>query len=191
MPAENRDEVRRAIKRKEPPSYMGTFTGARRYVLETFAKTESAAMKKRVARYMISSPCPLCDGRRLRAEALSVKFARLDIAALSALPLKRVAAVVEPYAKAEALGWSKLAAKHPEKAMVTQRIAQDHYGASPGAPRSWSRLPVDRPQHADAFAGRTPAPPTRHAGALEFVWRGLCARRALGRPAPGQTPRRC
>src|SRR5918994_372935 len=30
-------ETRRALKRKEEPSYMGTFTGARQYVLETFA----------------------------------------------------------------------------------------------------------------------------------------------------------
>ena len=34
-------EVRRALKRKEEPSYMGTFTGARRYVLHTFATTQS------------------------------------------------------------------------------------------------------------------------------------------------------
>ncbi len=121
----DRDEVRRAIKRKEPPSYMGTFTGARRYVLETFAKTESATMKKRVARYMVSSECPLCHGRRLRAEALSVTFAGLDIAALSGLPLKRVAAIVAPYATGSAPGWAKLAIAHPEKTMVTQRIAQD------------------------------------------------------------------
>src|SRR5215207_7678876 len=31
-----RDEVRRALKRKEEPSYTGTFTGARKYVLQTF-----------------------------------------------------------------------------------------------------------------------------------------------------------
>ena len=36
-------EARRALKRKEEPSYMGTFTGARRYVLHTFATTQSAA----------------------------------------------------------------------------------------------------------------------------------------------------
>src|SRR5689334_236790 len=46
------DEVRRAVKRKEEPSYMGTFTGARKYVLQTFATTESALMKKRVSRYI-------------------------------------------------------------------------------------------------------------------------------------------
>jgi excinuclease ABC subunit A len=51
------DEVRRALKRKEEPSYQGTFTGARRYVLHTFANTQSPLMKKRVARYMVSAEC--------------------------------------------------------------------------------------------------------------------------------------
>ncbi|GEP40920.1 UvrABC system protein A [Brevifollis gellanilyticus] len=114
-----------AIKRKEPPSYMGTFTGARRYVMETFAKTESASMKKRVARYMISNDCPLCDGRRLRKESLSVKFAGLDISEISNLPLKRVAAVIQPYGEGTVKGWNKLAKSHPEKTVVTQRIARD------------------------------------------------------------------
>jgi excinuclease ABC subunit A len=41
-------ETRRALKRKMEPSYMGTFTGARKYVLQTFATTHSALMKKRV-----------------------------------------------------------------------------------------------------------------------------------------------
>lgn len=41
-------ETRRALKRKTEPSYMGTFTGARKYVLHTFATTHSALMKKRV-----------------------------------------------------------------------------------------------------------------------------------------------
>ena len=68
---------------------MGTFTGARKYVLQTFATTESPTMKKRVARYMISTDCPLCHGKRLRPEALAVTFAGLDIADLSRLPLKR------------------------------------------------------------------------------------------------------
>ena len=40
-------------------------------------------MKKRAAQYMLSSDCPLCHGKRLRREALSVTFAGLDIAELS------------------------------------------------------------------------------------------------------------
>ena len=46
LPASTPDEVRRAIKRKEEPSYQGTFTSARRYVLHTFANTQSPLMKK-------------------------------------------------------------------------------------------------------------------------------------------------
>ncbi|HEX4131152.1 MAG TPA: excinuclease ABC subunit UvrA [Pirellulales bacterium] len=121
----DRDEVRRAIKRKEEPSYMGTFTGARKYVLETFAKTESASMKKRVAQYMVSCACPMCEGQRLRREALSVTFAGQNIAEVSRLPLKRLLALLQPYAASKAPGWKTLVEEHPEKAIVAQRIAAD------------------------------------------------------------------
>jgi excinuclease ABC subunit A len=117
-------EVKRALKRKEEPSYQGTFTGARRYVLQTFANTQSPLMKRRVAQYMISDECPLCRGKRLRREALSVKFAGLDIAEISRLPLKRLAELIEPFS-AEDGGARKRDPGHPEKAIVVRRIAQD------------------------------------------------------------------
>jgi len=117
------EETRRALKRKEEPSYQGTFSSARRHVLHTFANTHSPLMKKRAARYMLSSECPLCHGKRLRRESLSVKFSGFDIAEISGLPLKRLAGVVRPYA--EGTGAVKEAIDHPEKALVTQRIAQD------------------------------------------------------------------
>src|SRR4051812_20991736 len=79
------DEVRRAMKKKEEPSYHGTFTSAKRYVLHTFATTQSALMKKRVSQYMSGAECPTCHGKRLRREALSVKFAGMDIAEFSRL----------------------------------------------------------------------------------------------------------
>jgi len=120
-----RDEVQRALRRKEEPSYMGTFTGARRHVLHTFANTQSQLMKKRVAQYMLSSVCPQCDGKRLRREALSVMFAGMDIADMSRQPLKRLAEIFPAYAEARAPGITKLNREHPEKAVVTQRIAQD------------------------------------------------------------------
>ncbi|NEX62390.1 excinuclease ABC subunit UvrA [Noviherbaspirillum galbum] len=120
-----REEVRRALKRKDTPSYQGTFTGARKYVLDTFANTESPSMKKRVLQYMVSTGCPLCKGKRLRLEALSVTFAGHDITDFSRLPLKRLASILQPYADARAPGWDKLAARNPEKAIVTQRIAAD------------------------------------------------------------------
>jgi excinuclease ABC subunit A len=118
-------EVKRALKRKEEPSYQGTFTGARRYVLQTFANTQSPLMKKRVAQYMISDECPLCRGKRLRREALSVTFAGLDIAEISRLPLKHLAELIEPSSAAEDGGGHKQDPGHPEKAIVVRRIAQD------------------------------------------------------------------
>lgn len=118
-------EVRQAIKRKEPPDYQGTFTSARRYVLETFARTESAAMKRRVSKYLVSTDCPACRGKRLRPEALSVTFAGLDIADMSREPLKRLAAIFRPYTDGSAAGQSQRATEHPEKVEVTRRIAQD------------------------------------------------------------------
>ncbi len=118
-------EVRRALKRKEEPSYMGTFTGARRYVLQTFATTESAAIKKRVARYMISSECPQCGGKRLRRESLSVTFAGRDITGISRVPISALADILRPTAEGTAAGLSTLRAEHPEKAVVAQRIAED------------------------------------------------------------------
>jgi excinuclease ABC subunit A len=118
-------EVRRALKRKEEPSYMGTFTGARRYVLHTFANTQSPLMKKRVSQYLVSTECPACKGKRLRPEALSVTFAGFDIAEMSRLPLKRLATVFKPYAQGRPRGSASLPDEHPERALVTQRIAQD------------------------------------------------------------------
>ncbi|MDB5580522.1 MAG: uvrA [Bradyrhizobium sp.] len=114
-------EVRRALKRKEEPSYQGTFTGARRYVLQTFATTQSAMMKRRVAQYLLSSDCPVCRGKRLKPGALSVKFAGLDIAELSRLPLKQLGDLIQPYLDGKKAG----SADHPEKAIVVRRIVQD------------------------------------------------------------------
>ena len=66
-PHQSLDDVRRLQKRKAPHDYLGTSVGARRYVLETFGKSESAAMKRRVARFLVSTDCPACGGRRLRS----------------------------------------------------------------------------------------------------------------------------
>jgi excinuclease ABC subunit A len=119
-------ESRRAVRRKEEPSYQGTFTGARKHVLHTFANTQSALMKRRVTQFMTASICPLCGGKRLRAEALSVQFAGFDIADLSRLPLKRVEELLAPYSKE--LSAPKRETLHPEKAMVVRRIADELIG---------------------------------------------------------------
>lgn len=114
-------EVRHALKRKEEPSYQGTFTGVRKYVLQTFANTQSAMMKRRVSQFLLSSDCPACHGKRLKPEPLSVSFAGYDIADISHLPIKALEALLRPFLSGSA-GSSD---RHPEKQVVIHRIVED------------------------------------------------------------------
>ncbi|MFD8934939.1 ATP-binding cassette domain-containing protein [Streptomyces sp. NPDC059578] len=81
--------VREADRIQRP--YQGTYTSARRHVLKTFSDSKSATLRARAERFLTSVPCAVCDGRRLRAEALAVTFAGRDIAELAALPLAELA----------------------------------------------------------------------------------------------------
>ena len=114
------EQTRDALKRKLEPSYQGTFSGARRYILHTFTHTQSALMKKRVSHFMQGSACPLCEGKRLTKAALSVKFAGVDIGALSQLSLTQLAELLRPVAAGQ--DTMKLSV---EKRLAAQRIAQD------------------------------------------------------------------
>ncbi|WP_409320476.1 excinuclease ABC subunit A [Pseudomonas putida] len=117
-------QTREALKRKLEPSYQGTFMGARRYVLHTFMHSQSAQMRKRVAQYMRPSPCPLCQGKRLKREALGVTFAGLDIAELSHLSLQALAEVFRKVAAADYLTRQQDELTL-EKRLAAQRIANE------------------------------------------------------------------
>ncbi len=117
-------QTREALKRKLEPSYQGTFMGARRYVLHTFMHSQSAQMRKRVSQYMRPSPCPLCQGKRLKREALGVTFAGLDIAELSHLSLQALAEVFRKVAAADYLTQQQDELTL-EKRLAAQRIANE------------------------------------------------------------------
>jgi excinuclease ABC subunit A len=111
-------ETRRALRRHEEPSYQGTFTGVRKYVLQTFRTTQSPLMKKRAARFMSATLCSVCHGKRLTRAALSVTFAGQDIAALSHFPLNDLAALLAK----TAAGGSGRKPWPEEKRLAAQRI---------------------------------------------------------------------
>ncbi len=111
-------ETRAALRRKEEPSYMGTFSSARRHVMHTFANSQSAMMKRRVAQFMLSTECDACHGKRLRRDALDVKIAGRDIADMAALPVKRLREVFEPFTRPGGKG-------DAEKIAVQERISTD------------------------------------------------------------------
>lgn len=125
-------EAREAIAAGTEPTYSGTFVGARKYVLDTFANTKSAAMKRRVAEFLAAGPCPVCHGKKLKQEALSVTIAGLDIAEFSALPLHELMTVLnEAVAAAKASSDDPAADGHPttadssaEKRATTVRLGE-------------------------------------------------------------------
>ena len=117
-------EVRAALREKREPSYQGTFIGARKYVMHTFATTQSALMKKRVARFMTGSVCAECGGKRLKRASLGVTFAGLDIAELSRLPLEKMADALGPAAAGKS-GCSNGSGLTEEKRIAAQRIAAE------------------------------------------------------------------
>lgn len=121
----DRDEVRAAVKAKMAPSYMGTFTGVRRYVLQTFANSPSAAMRKRVAPYMVGQACSLCAGRRLKPAALGVTFAGHNIAALGAMPLAELAQCLAPAAQGRATASSGTRTARPRAAANARHAGAD------------------------------------------------------------------
>jgi excinuclease ABC subunit A len=116
-------ETRRALRHKEEPSYQGTFTGARRYVLQTFRTTQSALMKKRVSRFMSGAPCPTCKGGRLKPDALAVKFAGIDIARIGHLSLTELARLLLPVTGDDVHAAGK--GLSAEKRLAARRIAQN------------------------------------------------------------------
>jgi excinuclease ABC subunit A len=77
-------------------------------------------MKRRVAQFLSSSDCPVCKGKRLKPEALSVTFAGMDIADISRLPLKGLRDLLGSHVPHGAANDG-----HPEKVLVVQRIVED------------------------------------------------------------------
>ncbi|MET9600610.1 excinuclease ABC subunit UvrA [Streptomyces sp. NPDC006459] len=84
--------VRDADRIQRP--YQGTYMSAHRYVMRTFADSRSATLRARAEKFLADSPCPACEGRRLRPEALAVTFAGRSIAELAALALTDLDAVL-------------------------------------------------------------------------------------------------
>ena len=69
-----------------------------------YKETESDFARDEISRYMSATPCEGCGGKRLKPEALSIKFAGLDITELSRLPLKNLTGLLRPHAEGTAPG---------------------------------------------------------------------------------------
>ena len=78
--------------------YNGTFSSAEHHVRHTLANSHSAMMRRRVLQFVDSVECGRCNGSGLRPEALTVTFARRNIADYVAMPLAELAEALRPTA---------------------------------------------------------------------------------------------
>ena len=84
--------VRDADRIQRP--YQGTYMSARRHVLRTFSDSKSPSLRAKAERFLMSAPCRVCGGGRLRPEALAVTFGGRTIADLAALPLTALSGIL-------------------------------------------------------------------------------------------------
>ncbi len=82
----------------------GSFPGLRGFFRLLERKTYKLHVRVFLSRWRGYSPCPECEGKRLRPEALAVKVAGLDIAEVLALTIARVLDFLTPLNAAAATG---------------------------------------------------------------------------------------
>ncbi len=120
------EQTRQARRQKMEPSYEGTFSSAKRNLEYTLANTESAQMRKRVLQFMLAADCPVCGGKRLKREALSVTFAGYDIAELSRKTLSQLADIVRPVAEgrmtADESAHGQVLSREAARAAIDERV---------------------------------------------------------------------
>lgn len=126
----NHEEIREAVRSGRRPDYMGNYTGARRQLLNMYASADTPGRRQRLEPYLEVRPCPACEGKRLKREALSVTFAGLDIAELFRLPVAELREKLEEGVSLNrADSTKKKSADGPEreteKAQVAKRLVDD------------------------------------------------------------------
>ena len=73
-----------------------TFEGVIPNLERRWKETDSAWMREEIERFMSATPCPACNGYRLKPEALAVKIAGKHIGEVSELSIRKADALVRP-----------------------------------------------------------------------------------------------
>ncbi|MDD4839297.1 MAG: excinuclease ABC subunit UvrA [Clostridia bacterium] len=70
--------------------YHASYEGMANNLLRRFNETESEMVKSDISKYMKSVPCTVCEGKRLKPEALSVTVGGINIVNLCSMPILKV-----------------------------------------------------------------------------------------------------
>lgn len=69
--------------------WVGDFEGVVPNLMRRFRQTQSAHIRSQIQKYMSSRPCNVCNGRRLRLEALAVKVGGYNIAEVTSMSISQ------------------------------------------------------------------------------------------------------
>jgi excinuclease ABC subunit A len=92
----NADQRQEAIAAGTEPAYTGTYTSARKYLLQSYSGGKES-VKKRLSRFITVAPCNECHGKRLNRNALAYTFAGHDIAEMGELTITQLKALLLPF----------------------------------------------------------------------------------------------
>ncbi|HWD38225.1 MAG TPA: excinuclease ABC subunit UvrA [Fimbriimonas sp.] len=76
-------------------SFMSQWRGVLASLRKRYDETESEWVKNDLQQYMSTKPCPVCQGRRLKPEALAVKLAQRDMSEITCLSIEDATAFFE------------------------------------------------------------------------------------------------
>lgn len=93
----NAEQRREAIAAGTEPAYTGTYTSARKYLLQSYSGGKES-VKKRLSRFITVAPCTECQGKRLNRHALAYTFAGHDIAEMGELTITQLKTLLLPFA---------------------------------------------------------------------------------------------
>ncbi len=123
------EQIQEAIRSGRKHDYMGNYTGARRQLLHMYASADNPGRRQRLEPYLVVGPCPLCHGKRLKPEALSVTFGGMDIADLFRLPVTELQRRLEQAVQAhESPKADSAHQRATEKALIARRLVEDAAG---------------------------------------------------------------
>jgi excinuclease ABC subunit A len=92
---EEKVPIKYVSKENRKATYEATFEGIVGNLERRYKETQSSRIRGKIEEYMSERPCPTCQGKRLRAEALGVKVDDTDIAEVTSWTVGRCLGWIE------------------------------------------------------------------------------------------------
>ena len=91
LPAATQNLILYGPEKSSPAGFRGVFA----FLRQMLEESNSDSYREWLLNYMSATPCPRCEGRRLRPESLAVKVNGMSISDFTALPVSRAVEAVE------------------------------------------------------------------------------------------------